>query len=290
MRHAFAAGGSTTAYAAALGLCLSLGTGCTVNRPQLVTLPSRHSVVSEQLMVLSDMRLDVDHPLIQDLNQLRMQVARELELPLERDRVVVYLFRDETTYHQYMQATYPRLPPRRAYFVGTPRELAVYTFWGERIQEDLRHEFTHGLLHSCHQQVPLWLDEGLAEYFEVAGGGTARLNSDYAQRLANSMQNGWRPDLKRLESIAEFSQMQRTDYQEAWAWMHYMLHSSPDTKQVLLEYLSSLRTDGPSQPISERLAEQVPAFEDRFVSYLSSLSSLHNPAADLAAVRTSSNR
>ena len=66
----------------------------------------------------------------------------------------MYLFTNEAEYTQYLNATYPGLPKRRAYFVGTPRELAVYTYWGERIQEDLRHEYTHGLLHACLKQSP----------------------------------------------------------------------------------------------------------------------------------------
>ena len=46
----------------------------------------------------------------------------------------------------------------------------VYTYWGNRIQQDLRHELTHAILHSVLKDVPLWLDEGLAEYFEVPHG------------------------------------------------------------------------------------------------------------------------
>ena len=36
-----------------------------------------------------------------------------------------------------------------------------------RVRTDLRHELTHALLHGVLQDVPLWLDEGLAVYFEL---------------------------------------------------------------------------------------------------------------------------
>ena len=85
----------------------------------------------------------------------------------------VYLFEDRDAYERFMQSRYPNLPRRRAFFVAQPRgvgggdDLLVYTFWGERIRQDLRHELTHALLHSVLKDVPLWLDEGLAEYFEL---------------------------------------------------------------------------------------------------------------------------
>ena len=56
------------------------------------------------------------------------------------------------------------MQPRR---FGGEEDLLVYTYWGDRIQQDLRHELTHALLHSVLKDVPLWLDEGLAEYFEM---------------------------------------------------------------------------------------------------------------------------
>ena len=38
---------------------------------------------------------------------------------------------------------------------------------GPDFEIDLRHEATHALLHGSLPMVPLWLDEGLAKYFEV---------------------------------------------------------------------------------------------------------------------------
>ncbi|MCA9067431.1 MAG: DUF1570 domain-containing protein [Planctomycetaceae bacterium] len=258
------------------------GTSCQHTQPSrpLITVPTKHSVRSETLLVQSDFRLPKDHPLITDLIDLRGQVSSLLDLPEQRKEVVVYLFSNETEYTQYLNATYPGLPKRRAYFVGTPRELAVYTYWGERIQEDLRHEYTHGLLHSCLKEVPLWLDEGLAEYFEVIGPEPGQVNVDYAQNLMTLLGNGWRPDLKRLEQLDKFEQMQRIDYQEAWAWVHFMLHSSPDTREPLVSYLRDLRTETDPTPLSVRLEENGLRVQDRFMNYIATLRTvklLHDP-------------
>ena len=259
-----------------LVLLLCLLPGCaSTNKQDKVSLPSRHAVRSKQLIVLSDFQLPDDHPLIKDLNDLRGKVASTLQLPVQKEDVNVYLFSDELAYHQYLQATHPGLPSRRAYFIATPKELAVYTYWGERVQEDLRHEYTHGLLHASLQAVPLWLDEGLAEYFEVIGPGTGTLQFNYVEWLTQAMQNGWQPDMERLERIEQVSQMQRAEYREAWAWVHFLLHSSPETRQVLLGYLNDLRSRSSPTPISERLADEIPANKERFLSYLAGLNTRH---------------
>src|SRR5947199_3220316 len=100
-----------------------------------------------------------------------------------------------------MRTRYPDLPKRRAFFVAQPRtvggtdDLLVYTFWGDRVRQDLRHELTHALLHCVLKDVPLWLDEGLAEYFEVPPG-TDGVNP---QHLDLVRKGPFAPGLARLE-------------------------------------------------------------------------------------------
>jgi hypothetical protein len=262
----------TSVFLAAIAAAASICLGCqAVDRP--IALPVRYSVPGDQLLVLSDFKLQKDHELIRELNKLREQVTGILDLPIKRDPVVVYLFNNETEYRRYMSTTYPRLPPRSAYFVGTTTELAVYTHWGQNVREDLRHEYTHGLLHSGLKRVPLWLDEGLAEYFEVAGPKPGGANHDYARHLADALANGWRPDLKRLENLDDSAQMKRADYQESWAWVHFLLNSTPEAKLVLISYLSDLRNNPNPKAISRRLRADVPEFDSHFVSYISQLPS-----------------
>lgn len=264
----------------ALGSAVLLG-GCRTTEPDRSLLPARHSVQADQLVVLSDFRLNYDHPLISDLIELRKEVAESLALELNGPPVVVYLFPNERDYYRYLKTTYPSLPARRAYFIGTSFELAVYTYWGERVQEDLRHEFTHGLLHSALQDVPLWLDEGLAEYFEVNGPEPGAVNTQSAQELAAAIAKGWKPDLKRLESLNEVSMMNQADYREAWAWVHFMLHSSAETRQLLVDYLQELRTDPNPGSLRERLEENVPVVVERFRVYVAGLNGTPTNLANL---------
>lgn len=270
MRVASGLGVILLPFAAVLA-CAFLGCHHTQETRQLIAPPARHSVRSERLLVQSDFQLPKDHPLITDLVRLRGQVSKLLALPEQQKEVVVYLFTNEQEYTQYLDATYPGLPKRRAYFVGTPRELAVYTFWGQRIQEDLRHEYTHGILHATLKEVPLWLDEGLAEYFEVIGPEPGQVNMDYAQNLVTLLGNGWHPDLRRLEQLDKFEQMQRIDYQEAWAWVHFLVHASPETHEILVTYLKDLQTEANPVPLSARLEQNGLRVSDRFLNYVATL-------------------
>lgn len=247
--------------------------GCSMNKNVAVGLPNQHSINSDQLVILSDFQLPKDHKLVRDLAKLRKDVSSTLSLDLKERDVVVYLFSEKAKYQKYLDSTYPGLPVRRAYFVGTPKELSVYAVWGDRIEEDLRHEYTHGLLHAGLKTVPLWLDEGLAEYFEVAGDEPGGLNASSIKRLTQAYKNGWKPDMNRLELLETVGEMQRMDYQESWAWIHFMLNENENTKQVLLSYLQDLNTGRTPTPLSDRLRLVMPDNDSRFVSYLSKLQS-----------------
>ena len=48
--------------------------------------------------------------------------------------------------------------------------------------------------------------------------------------------------LARLEKLKSVDQMGRPEYQEAWGWVHFMLHGDAKTRQVLLAHLQALRT------------------------------------------------
>src|SRR4029077_19379610 len=150
----------------------------------------------------------------------------------------------------FLMFYYPELPPRRAFFLAQGSRRVVYTFLGDRLQEDLRHEATHALLNVAVGDIPLWLDEGLAEYFERPDdrGG---VNPEHLNRLPKDRADGWKRDLVRLESLKDVRQMSPRDYREAWGWVHYLLNASPESKPELLEYLAELRTSPEAGPLSK---------------------------------------
>jgi hypothetical protein len=232
-----------------------------VDRPAEATAagarPSKYSFRIAPYVFLSDFEIPRDGPLFRELASLRDQVYQELRLTPSQAVVMVYLFESKPLYDRFMKENYPQLPSRRAFFLaeerhrGAPEDLLVYTYWGDRIRQDLRHELTHALLHSVIKDVPLWLDEGLAEYFELPPENQG-INALHVQHLQSVLSGSDGPDLARLERLTKVEQMNRPEYREAWAWTHLMLRSRPEAKAVLLSYLQQLRTAhhayNPDQP------------------------------------------
>ena len=236
--------------------------------------PGRHSFRVVHYVFYSDLALQRDLPLFRDLGTLSEQVCKELELPSPQTLVEVYVFEDRKRYERFMHAEDPSLPNRRAFFVAKPhavggaKDLLVYTYWGDRILVDLRHELTHALLHSVLKGVPLWLDEGLAEYFEQP----AENKGGNAHHLAQIERGGpFKTDLARLEKLSEVQQMTQAEYREAWAWVHLMLRGRPEAKKVLLDYLQQLRTNANPGPLQPRLAAIFPSPEEALLKHLAKL-------------------
>jgi Protein of unknown function (DUF1570) len=239
--------------------------------PQRSPLPDAHQLPVGQLVFHSDFELPRDHRLVRELTLERDDVCNTLGLATTDEPIEVYLFRDADRYREYLLRNFPSVPSRRAFFLETDTRLAVYAHWSDRVAEDLRHEVAHGYLHAALPDLPLWVDEGLAEYFEVPRG-LGGLNQPHVDLLSDSIErDGWKPNLKRLESLSNAAQMDQRDYAESWAWVYFMLHSPPERRELLTGYLADLRAKGRAEPLSARLAAKNAAPERPLTQYLATL-------------------
>ncbi len=123
----------------------------------------------------------------------------------------------------------------------------------DRLEEDLRHEATHALVRGCYGDLPLWLDEGLAEYFETRTD-TLDFQDEHMAKLPEDLKMGWTPDLPRLESLTDIHEMTPRDYRESWAWVHLMLDDGPQARSLLGDYLNQGRKGLRTSPLSKILA------------------------------------
>ena len=139
------------------------------------------------LVIHSDFPLPAGVMLLDELTAQRRRVGPCLGLPDAGETVQIYLFEGAERFREFVRARHPDFPDRRAFFVDSDRALAVYAQWGERMVVDLRHELTHAYLHGVVPRVPLWLDEGLAKYFELPSGGHG-LNRQYVRQIAAAME------------------------------------------------------------------------------------------------------
>lgn len=234
-------------------------------------MPSQHTVVRDQLVVHSGFPVAAQHRLLEELVARRQDLATLLGLPPDGEPIHVYLFDDARPFGAYMAQHYPQFASRRAYFVKTDTRLEVYAYWGDRVAEDLRHEVTHGYLHSVAPRVPLWLDEGLAEFFEVPRGQHG-LNRDHVENLRGRLARGeWRPNLERMERLDRPFEMTLDEYAECWAWVHFLLEGSPANREILRRHLAELRVAESPRPLRWLLRQELGRPEELLIEHVRGL-------------------
>lgn len=227
---------------------------------------------TNKLRIHSDFALPEDHPLIAELIDQKGALSQTTGLNFSTAYlpIDVYLFRDQASFDNFTAKSNAAFAGRRAFFIKSDTMLNIYAVWGDRIAEDLRHEVTHGYLHSVAPSLPLWIDEGLAEYFEVGPDADGR-HQYHVQHLSAALEQGnWTPSLGRMERLFDPTKLTQTDYAEAWLWTHFLL-SEPSTAALVRSQMQRYqnktgvawtakvhhRVHDPNQRLLEHLAKLV---------------------------------
>lgn len=214
------------------------------------------------LHVLADHQPDLPAQLEQ-LNALRMDLKRALELRVDEQPVYLQLFQDRATMRRHLSQLFPGVPDRRALFVRAGRRTTIYACRGPSLEIDLRHELTHALLHQAIRALPLWLDEGLAEYFEQSRSQRSQ-RDDYLQETKNGLDNEPIMTPALLERIDQLEQMTADHYRYAWGWVHFMLHGPAAAREELVRYLADLRSGIPAGRLGRRLTQRLGRLDTHF--------------------------
>lgn len=210
----------------------------------------------------ADFSLAEQADLLAELARLQKDMTDTLGASPSRESFHLFLFEKKPTYQAYMQQHFPKVPYRRALFIKARGPGMVFAYRGEDFGLDVRHESTHALLHAWLKNVPLWLDEGLAEYFEVPHEQRAGQNPHLAAVRA-MIRIGELPRLEALEEMTGIDDMGRDEYRDAWAWVHFAVHGPPEANEELLRYLADLEGGGEVGPLSQRLRRRMPDLNRR---------------------------
>jgi hypothetical protein len=200
-------------------------------------------------------------PQLEDLARLPKEIQCVLGVDVRPGAIQLYALRDRPTYEGYLRRHFPDAPYRRALFIRLGEERMIFVQRGADLAVDLRHEAVHALLQTV-GRIPLWLDEGLAVYFEVPA--PQALGSARTAEFSELLRRNTARSIADLERLTDVGQMHGAEYQSAWAWTHFLLHGPPGAQKVGRAYFQSLRqpTDGP--PLSQRLHAEFADLEGAF--------------------------
>jgi hypothetical protein len=239
--------------------------GCVLGRGDRSVAPIPTRAVEGPLTIQADFPIGERPPILTELTQLRARVSSALALPVTNQPVEIYLFASAEKYHATLAERFPGFPVRRAFFVKHGGRFEVYSHWSERAGEDLRHETTHAYLHASIPDLPLWLDEGLAEYFETSPAVDG-WNAPHVELLLRELHAGrWRPNLPRMEAIASSAEMTQLDYAEAWSWTWLLLRSQPQRRELLIQWLRAGAAGQARAPLAEVVARNELAAPDALI-------------------------
>ena len=214
----------------------------------------------------ADFPLKAHENLLEELARLQRDLVRTLGIAESREPIHLHLFERKATYDSYLRLHFPEVPSRRALFIKERGPGMVFAYRTSEFEIDVRHEGTHALLHADLAMVPLWLDEGLAEYFEVPYDERAFYHP-HLRNVKWSVRLGQVPRIERLEQLHTLEQMGPREYGQAWAWVHFMLHGSPIAQEELVRYLADIRAHTPPGQLSERLNRRLPDLNQKFVEH-----------------------
>lgn len=242
-----------------------------VNEPTILpTLPSANEIRISPFVFYSDRPLPKGHKILTSAASLRDSVCNDLKIAVPKCQIFVHIFGEKGSFDHYLQKKYPYLPPRRAFFMAQRRlgthdeDLIVLTWWSEKLEQDLRHELTHALIHTAIPNIPLWIDEGLAEFYELQ---TFPATSEERRTQALSdFKSCPRPNMHRLEQLHDIYQMGREEYREAWLWTRWILMGSSEARSVFMSYLADLMK-GKRYSFADKIRNVVPDFNEKMIQY-----------------------
>lgn len=196
--------------------------------------------------------------LLRELDAVASELNTLLGIPAPRQPVQIILFASRGNYLRYLSDRLPESRSRVALFYQNGETSQIYVTRSTSLITDLRHEYTHVLLHQHLAFLPLWIDEGLAEYLELPEA--ERLRAPRAKAVMWKARFGWSPPLSELEMLREPLEMTHQDYAASWAVICFLLNSSPANRQILQDYLDVIaRGEAPGRfsRFSSRIAPGV---------------------------------
>lgn len=238
-------------------------------------------VKSESLTALGDTTPAALREVARRLEQFRIALAsvvsearRPLALP-----TLVYVFASRAAIQPFLPLRDGRPVALRGYFHRDADEyaLAMSVDEGEESASIVFHEYTHLLVQRA-RALPIWLNEGLAEYFSTfalaARGRSAEIGRPIARHV-RLLRQRFLP-LSQLLAVSASSELydegerRSIFYAEAWALTHYLMLEMPDGPALINRYgAAAVEGRAPDQVFRDVFGVTPTEFEPRLREYVS---------------------
>ncbi len=232
-----------------------------------------------------------------DLERLRSALSQlnpDLEL-ISPVPTWIYVFKSTSSFAPYRLLYEGRPQPAEGYFVEHPygNYVAINADPRRDATRLIYHEYLHHVLANNYPALPLWLNEGLAEYystFEVVGGD-ARIGLPILLHVLWLHDNALIPLPRLVEmnhSSRDYNEGSRRGvfYAESWALVHYLLASHPERRQQTAQYMRDLARGAGSAEAFQRAFGDLAILERGLRAYARAgvFDSLRVPVAAEASV------
>jgi Flp pilus assembly protein TadD len=168
----------------------------------------------------------------------------------------IFVFKDFFSFQPYVRSYDPQVVDKGGYFLS--RQLGNYVAISADQQgqerELIYHEYIHYLLRNNAATLPLWLHEGLAEYYSTfeAGKGEARVGLPPAGHAKWLRQHELIPLTTIFavdERSPEYHEWSRSGafYAESWLLVHYLISGNPDRHRQMGELLRLAQAGTPPE-------------------------------------------
>lgn len=164
-------------------------------------------------------------------------IARFLEIPPPLNPITLYVFPDQAAMADFLARYCPERKKSHATCFETPDGMvATLYLTGDRAHTLglLRHEMTHYVLASHFYDMPVWVDEGLAWFFQ-AGEPYGRVYPVAVKRLRRFLR-GKPESLERLVAIPMGWRIGLDDYARSWSIVYYLYRTRGGLGPIM-EYL-----------------------------------------------------
>jgi len=190
----------------------------------------------------------------------------------------VYVFRNDVDYKPYKPSVNGRLINVDGYFQPGPdaNYVSLNVTAGPAPLRIVHHEYTHYFLENNLAHVPVWLNEGIAEFYSTFEGDarTAKVGLPVREHVAGLTAAGIMP-LAELFAVTEsssvFNEEKRVGpfYGTSWALVHYLMAGGDEHRlriDVILEQLRLGRRV--EEALQEAFAGGNEALEHALIAYL----------------------